>query len=322
MRAILKEMPIVLVDIGASGDMVEPWASVAKLAPEALQVIGFEPDKTECALLNAGAANNSNTPQMRFIPTALWRSNGPLELHVAERGSTSSVYPPNWDFLKVFETPHWVPRKTKAVLELSALALDEATKVHGFKPDFLKIDTQGSEYEILQGARDVLETQCMGCTLETWTGPVHSGQKLSFEIMRYMHDIGYRLFDIERTAVWQRAQNAELKANRGELVGFDLLYFADPETIKRRTAPEVIKAAVIFDLWGYRRLAMSLLEGVEKNHTDYRDRAAVIRKTICALDRHVRIRPQSRLGLFFDRIVSKALSLRPFFLIYIKLREA
>ncbi|MEO0412184.1 MAG: FkbM family methyltransferase [Pseudomonadota bacterium] len=312
-RDILKTSPITIVDIGASGDLVEPWATVADKAPETIEIIGFEPDETECERLNNAASTKAKRPKTRFIPKALWNTASAVDIHLAEQGSTSSIYPPNWPFLEEFEDKHGKPRTTKSIVNLQVETLENATSTYGFSPDFIKIDTQGAEYEILVGMARVLTEQCIGCTLETWTSPVHKGQKLSFEVMEYMHKCAFRVFDIERSAVWQRRNQAKLKNNRGELVGFDLLYFKEPKAVLKLASTKRIKAAVLCDLWGYRRLACDVLDSISSDDQVEHSKASIIKDIIKARDDQKFIKPQSRLGIAKDKIIAKALGLRPSF---------
>ena len=56
--------------------------------------------------------------------------------------------------------------------------------------DFLKMDTQGSEYEILQGAKEILKkTHHIKCECEykEW----YKGQKLAEDVISFLESIGF-----------------------------------------------------------------------------------------------------------------------------------
>ena len=71
--------------------------------------------------------------------------------------SESSIYPPDIKLLKIFDEKHWKNRQTAEVVKTKTTTLDLETKNHKFNPDFIKIDTQGAEYEILEGSKDTLK---------------------------------------------------------------------------------------------------------------------------------------------------------------------
>lgn len=265
---------LTLVDVGASGSLVEPWASLQ--AAGKLTVIGFEPGEL-------GAHR----------PYALWKHGGDIELHIAEDISTSSVHQPNWPLLHEFAPKHWRQRKTAHLATVPAMTLDEALGDEAV--DFVKIDTQGSEYEILSGGRNVL-ARTHGCTLETWTSEVHKGQALTGDILSLMAQSSHRLMDMEKTAVWQRP--SAYRRSRGELVGIDLLYL--------NMAPQnVIRAALVADLWGYRTLAAEWLKA------DGSSEARILLGIMDKLDRSVIIKPQGRLGQLLDMVLPRLLPVRP-----------
>lgn len=272
-----------LVDIGASGSLVEPWASLD--AAGLLSIIGFEPEEEECRKLNEG--------RHTYLPYALWKEQGEISFHVGKDVSTSSVHPPNWSLLNEFLPRHSEPRQTTSEVTAWATTLDEA--LEGREVDFIKIDTQGSEYEILTGAERAL-AGAVGCTLETWTLEVHRGQSLTHDILQLMHERKYRLLDLQRTAIWQR--RGGFRKNRGELVGVDLLYF-------NREPRDGVKAALIADLWGYRAYAAELLKSAAT------PQAEELLERMHELDRKTIVRPQSRLGQLADLIVPRLLRVRP-----------
>ncbi len=270
----LEEMPLVVVDVGARGRLVEPWGSFAERFPKAITIIGFEPDPEECDRLNRTCEANA-----RYLPYALWEDDRTIPVHIAERASTSSVHPPNFTLLRDYQPKHWQPRQTVKTVEVAAkpldALLDEATQ-----PDFIKIDTQGAELQIIRGARTVLREACFGCTLETWTAEVHAGQGLSFEIMAEMHGLGFRLGDLERVALWRR-DDERLQADRGELIGMDLLYFRDLDAFaESQPAPRLIKAALIADVWGFRAMALALLDKAAARGGDHADLATLVSRTV------------------------------------------
>jgi FkbM family methyltransferase len=249
-RGAVAEDPLLLVDVGARGGMEEPWRS---LPPEVLRVVGFEPDAAECDRLNASAP-----PGCSFLPVALWDSERDVEVHVAEVPSCSSVHPPNAELLAAYRPEHATPRETRAIASYPATTLDQAVAEHGITCDMLKVDTQGSEGEILRGGADAIGRDVLCAVVETWTVPVHSGQALTGDVLRFMADAGMTLFDVSVAAAWQRQlpDDVELEGKR-QVTGLDLLFLRASRPAGAET--RLLKLAAIADVFGFPDLALQLL---------------------------------------------------------------
>jgi len=247
--------PLSLVDAGARGGMGEPWCRVDHAA---IRVIGFEPDQKECDRLN-----QSGSGIIQYLPTALWSSAGKLKIHCAAVPSCSSVHPPNLEDLRRYEDPHWKPRETQRVMTVPSVPLDRILKEKQLKCDFLKVDTQGSEYEILKGGSATLKGQVLGVLVETWTQEVHRGQHLMGDVFKLLVDHGFSLFDVGIAAAWKRKIGAGLGlSGKSQVVGLDLLFFKNTNHWDLREAKPltVIKAAGLFEVYGFPDYALELLD--------------------------------------------------------------
>ena len=182
-HSAIARAPLVLVDVGARGNLPQPWLSLDRTSSAALKVVGFEPDPEECQRLNDADGTNR-----RFFPYALWDRETMVPLNLAINPATSSVHAPNFAFIEQFQPRHWQPRRTARKLEVRARPLDVILAEAQIEPDFLKLDTQGSEFEVLQGSTDALGQHIFGVLAETWIAEVHLGQHLSHDVMRLMAD--------------------------------------------------------------------------------------------------------------------------------------
>ena len=286
LKAAAADDPLLLVDVGARGGPEEPWRS---LSPEVLRVVGFEPDAEECERLNAAAA-----PGRRFLPVALWDSERDVDVHVADVPTCSSVHPPNSELLEAYRPEHGAPRETRAVVSYPATTLDRVLAREQLKCDVLKIDTQGSEGEILRGAAEALEHDVLCAVVETWTVPVHLGQALTGDVLRLMDGAGLTLFDVSVAAAWRRPLPDGMDLNgKRQLTGLDLLFLrasrpAGPET-------RLLKLAAIADVFGFPDLALQLLSG--SSSAD----AGAVRGAVIAGARTTAPAPRSFLGRVLRR---------------------
>jgi hypothetical protein len=147
-----------------------------------------------------------------------------------------------------------------------ARTLDESLEAEGLGCDFLKIDTQGSEWEIVCGASRTLKDHALGALIETWTSEVHRGQRLTGAVMSQMHELGFQLFDVGVAAAWHRRKDAQVRfMGKPQVVGLDLLFFRDPSSTigPRSSQVQALKAAALAEVFGFPGFALELLESAE-----------------------------------------------------------
>ena len=82
--------------------------------------------------------------------------------------------------------------------EVEMTTLDEYIEICGIsKIDILKLDTQGSEYLVLEGAKRAFEKGIIKLVYtEIITMPTYTNQKNFYEILELFHNYGFELFNI------------------------------------------------------------------------------------------------------------------------------
>lgn len=239
------------LDVGARGDVSEPWSL---FAPEAIKVIGFEPDPDECERLSA------LYPGRAYYPNALWSEKSTRPFYLCEWPSTSSMYPPAEEANEQYRSTHWTGRVPAKTLSVDCMPLDDVLSKDD-APDFIKIDTQGAELEILRGAEQVLKDGSPLVLAETWCTEVYKGAPLTHDVMQYMFSLGYQVFDVNVAAAWQH-QTKSLPQTRckAKTVGFDLLFVKKKEFYKPLSVSQALKFAALCELYGFRDFAVAILE--------------------------------------------------------------
>jgi FkbM family methyltransferase len=263
---LVRKDPIVLIDVGARGELEEPWRL---MDPDTVQVIGFEPDHDECARLSRA------DPARRYLPVALWSTDTDVDVHVAAYPGCTSVHPPNGALLERYAREHVEPRATTAVARYPARRLDDVLREEGIACDVVKIDTQGSEGEVIRGAAEVLRRDAFAVLVETWTVEVHRGQALTGDVMRELVDLGFSVFDVGVAAAWTRraGAGANLVAKR-QVTGLDVLMLKDPAP--EGSTLDRVKWAGIADAFGFTDYALEILASDRSTEADVM-RAAVLR---------------------------------------------
>src|SRR5205823_5272419 len=60
--------------------------------------------------------------------------------------------------------------------------------------EFIKLDTQGTEYEILTGAKETLSDRTVALLVEVWYCQVYDSQKLFSDIELFLRSLGFSFY--------------------------------------------------------------------------------------------------------------------------------
>lgn len=121
-------------------------------------VLGFEPCRESYEIAQAEAP-----PNVEVLPIALWSFDGKVRLDEAEYSLNTGQLVSGPDYLPGWgdrRGARWVPCRT-----LDSL-LD-----HNPAPDFVKIDTEGAEVEVLRGGRRLFSEVCPRLIVECHRPP-------------------------------------------------------------------------------------------------------------------------------------------------------
>src|SRR5437867_1688092 len=181
------EERFVMMDIGARDGILPQWKPIANLA----RVVGFEPDEEECKRLNA-----ANTG-VEFLPFALHSIPGERTFYLTELEYCHGFAPCDEKYFGRF--PNAVNNSVRDEITLYADSLDNiASKANYDHVDFIKIDTEGTELAILQGARNTLKThRVLGLLVEVWWDPRLKHQPAFSDLDSFIRGEGFSFFDIE-----------------------------------------------------------------------------------------------------------------------------
>ena len=145
-RSIKKFVPVtprkfIFCDVGARWDLEEPWKSFGDL----IGTVGFEPDKEEYENLKKDKSAGNT-----IYPYALYREPKNVFLNLTQSRGCSSLYLPNHDFLKNYSNPERFVVEDVVSVKSTTLDILYRDKVFS-NVDFIKIDVQGAELDVLKG---------------------------------------------------------------------------------------------------------------------------------------------------------------------------
>jgi FkbM family methyltransferase len=232
--------PIKLVDVGAMSmgdqELFRPLVDRA-----GAQIIGFEPIEPECAKLNA-----KHGPPHNFLPCAI--GDGSIRtFHVCNMPWTSSLYPPNTPLLALFQNLENLTRVVRTQ-QVQTVRLDDVEQAEG--ADYLKLDVQGAELDVLLGAPRLLE-HLVFVQVEVEFVPMYVGQPLFAEVDQALRKAGFLLHRLAETA--SRAfrpvvLNNDVNATGTQALWADAFYVRNFMELHSLAPEKLLKLAAILHL--------------------------------------------------------------------------
>lgn len=265
----LREQPFSLIDVGCSGGLGEHWRAFG----DQFRAVGFDPQEDECERL-AAAEKSANT---RYV--AAWVGEPDYESHLPAgmtretwraanlaqftRTSTAAA-----QALLGADNPGPAPRLTSRTTSVDAFVSGERVGV----VDFIKIDTDGSDFEVILGARRTIAEGVLGLQVETQLhGIAHDYANTWSNIDRYLREMGFALFDFD---VYRCSRAAFPDGFRWDDIGVtyhgqvswaESLYLLDPgnpatpDAAMSMTDMQLMKMLCLFEVYGLPDCAAELL---------------------------------------------------------------
>ena len=260
--------PLRVIDIGARWGIASQW----QILGESVEAYGFEPDPEECDLLNSAAPSN-----VRYFPLALGSSNRTATLHITREPACSSLYPPKPELgTRIPELACALPSHTEpAVLH----RLDDWKRDNLVGPvSYVKLDTQGSEIDILQGGLTTL-SDAQVVEIEVSFNPMYEGCPLFGDVDRFMRSQGFVLWRFVNETHYSSDPIANADIRSTDVLSFDSapfpsvrgggqLYWCNaifaraelaPASPARLEAEQVVRAACVALACGLNDLAREVL---------------------------------------------------------------
>jgi FkbM family methyltransferase len=183
-----------LIDVGAAGTLPAPWYRHAACIKS---LLAFEPRQAQ------------HNPAALVCDVALWsrHQQRPMYIYRGLDGHGSSLLPQNYAYVR----EHFAMRRQRGPRKLAntwfqrsqlvgiehveCRTLDDVlAQLAPPEPyHFLKIDAQGAEHEILQGASQFLKQHCLGLHLELFVFPLYRGVVLLPDMVDYLDQQGFEL---------------------------------------------------------------------------------------------------------------------------------
>ena len=132
------------------------------------------------------------------------------------------------------------------IVSLKTISLDKISQKHNLNPDFIKLDTQGTEFEILKFAGSSLN-ECLMIESEVEIIQIYENQPLFYDISQFLYSKGYQLFYLNRVF---SQKNKCLRPCRGQMTFGDALFGMKIEKAKELPLSKQIKYCVLLINYG------------------------------------------------------------------------
>jgi FkbM family methyltransferase len=256
------------MDVGAAGGVAPHWRDYLPV----LDVDCFEPDARECAL-----RQRDSPPNVHWYPIALAGTTGRRDFYVLNRATGSSLYPPNDEVILEYSGRAYAGVRRVVQVDCMSLA-DFLTEYQRPMPSLMKLDTQGTELEILSSLTPGQLEGLLCIELEVEFLELYKGQPTFGDVHAFMQRNGFRLLDLRTHRSYRNANDesyhylrkylqtgAGSAALSAELVAGDALYVRESFL---RNPPAAMDTLVSFlfllRVYGFYDLAFWLVERAER----------------------------------------------------------
>lgn len=175
-----------VIDIGANEGQFAKFIRNSGFKGE---LHSFEPLDEAFGKLSKLASKDKN---WKIYQMAVGDSCGETEINVSENSVSSSILDMNASHLELAPQSRYTKKQKIKIVTLDSL---KSTLELNKGNIFLKVDTQGFEKNVLQGAENVLD-YFHTIQLELSLVPLYNGEELFYDISKYLYDRGYKLVKI------------------------------------------------------------------------------------------------------------------------------
>jgi FkbM family methyltransferase len=212
---------------------------------------GFDADPAECERLRrAGQGYAAH----KILPYFIGKENERVIFHVYKRPAQSSRFVPDPRYQRLYGGELFAIEKD---IPLESRSLDAVLSVEKLDPpDFIKLDTQGSELSILEGAKKALAGAALMVEVEVAFVPMYAGQPLLHDVAAHLHEAGFELLYLNRVFEQHRSYEGP---SRGRVTFGDALFGRREDRLEHFAPARILKYILLLLHYGHRDLAHTLM---------------------------------------------------------------
>lgn len=225
LEKMFEEKPLDFIDIGSVGGIhpiILPFASRTKCTC-------FEPEQTSFNALQEAYMKSNPFANLTIHQTAVSGSRSKKNLYCTRSSVNTSLLEPDSSFALRYGIAG-LEVKEKLVIDTDCLdtILSTGTSNNGYSGEFIKIDCQGVEFEILQGSSETMERHTVALICEVEFSEVYKEQKTFSEVNMFLKDMGFILYGLQPHFISSRRLDRKTYETEERILWADALYFKDP----------------------------------------------------------------------------------------------
>ena len=187
---LLAKKKLTIADVGAADGPEIRWQAALPVT----RFVTFEPNPRPGTPTDA-------IDQVNF-PIGLWSTKCHKTLNLTKHPDSSSLCQLNFTLLDDFQARNGVEPSGTTELDLDTLDNCLADRPE-LAPDFLKVDVEGGDLEVLKGSSHALMQSVLGIRAEAPLVEIHHGAPALWDIYAHLRPMGFVLFHFSRVQ-WVR----------------------------------------------------------------------------------------------------------------------
>jgi FkbM family methyltransferase len=207
---------LVVVDIGCRWGFAEKFTK----GKGYFRVYGFDPDIEECQRLKSLYKSDA----VSIVPLGLAGTAGKRTLYVTQEPACSSLLMPDSELTENYPALHCA--RHVSTIEVETVTLDDWARDNGVQfIDYIKVDTQGTELEILKGGINALKN-IRSIEVEVEFNPIYLGQPIFSEVDLFLRGEGFVLWKLTNQVHYSKG------GATNETLGEDVIYYDEKHRIQ------------------------------------------------------------------------------------------
>lgn len=270
MGPMVEALELSVLDVGARGGADEAMLPVAW----ASRIVCFEPDRTEAGIL--ASRGDPRWRQYTVLPFAVGGASGMQELSVPDEAEGASLLRHNPSMVERFGTEHLhAPRK---ILPVETWTLNDLLGAgHIGRVDYMKLDVEGAELDILKAGTAVLD-HCVALKVECSFLDQRVGQPLIWDVLQFLTGAGFEVVDLQDVHRWRRRNlpahpyrvRAAMEYSRGQVAQCDVMLLRGATHVREHD--HALRLMVLSAAMGFFDYAITVLRARPELETTVRDR--------------------------------------------------
>lgn len=263
MKANASPPSVSVIDIGARGGAADEWAKIGGC----VDLLGCEPDEEECQHLNYSTTTSVSSET--YYPYAVGSADESRPFYETRSPTCSSLLKPNTDEWKRYGEPGSKRNKRAEIVDVDTIetvSLETLCEIENIAPDFLKLDTQGSELEILSGYNDGLSS-LIGIEIEVEFVELYENQPLFSDVDAFLREQGFELYGLKRHR-WKLNDGETCPAESGGRVVFGDALYINTEVFETDSPIDPVAAMLVAARYGLFDLARAIAASHDINDAE------------------------------------------------------